>query len=1424
MDVKTAFLNGILNEEVYVSQPKGFVDQDHPNYVFRLKKALYGLKQASRDWYDLLSKFLLSQHFIKGAVDPTLFTRKEGEHIIVLQIFPRGIFINQSKYALEMLKKYGLDQCDVVDIPMVERSKLDEDPSGTPVDSTRYRSMARPTKNHLTIVKRVFRYLKGTINMGLWYPKDTRFDLTAFADADHAGFGSIAGGLDRVNPVIRLPLEHGISKDMELDEEAGDTTNEESVMSEHEAINQFILSILSLSKKTNIDASNNIMPRSIYEYLKLANHGGAAMSVKLDDMTQQETLETMKNVLVTIISLNSHIDVFKEEISLGIGEDRIKFDVKGNPCQSDVSIEKNFMANTSQEEESFNPLEIGQDLFSYESPACFQFEQDTRNYTIDPQNEIRRAVKGSCMGFADFLQVRYRNQRIDDTTRERRYYEWVAQNYDFDVENEYAKEIRNPYSRRFDEYKRVFDNEVKNLSNEYTLRIGKKGGDEKTDYEPPFVDVKTFEVKKYSFKRGQSFICITKQDDDALPLGRVSGARFKAVIRKELKDKGIAHDETFQQLGGSAQFLGGKLASWSSKKQKCTAISTTEAEYTPTCQEQIHKHDDCDKGNVVEEPEEQHVSHVRNERGEGYMCLGNQEVNVPRKPKKVGVLKKPRTLTVADNIVEEPIAVELAKSRQVEKDVEDTYAAEAGLKLKGVSTEDPVVRSLLDLHRGSKESRFENSSCSDTDEEKDDDSNDSDMELNNDEPNKGDDDAAGFGMFMYNKELPKSTSFSPTVANPEGNPEVTSYISGTFGGRMRLGNQEVNVPSVFKKNVVPRKQRSITIADNLLENKNEALTIERQVEKDVEDAYAAEKGLTLKGPVVTTSSMKDFLNLLNDPPVHELSDLLSKPNYTNAHTTLVVAKPEGNPKEMLPDDADHHISSPPTNTTHHLAVKQKFKKYDQKLEALSSINAPEAIEEVVQAKVMTEMKKQLPTYVPTTIVKFFNPRLNKSMREVMKNTQISLFTKPSPTTADDLSEMELKLKLMNRMHQNKKKRRKDAGEPSSRSSKKDKALVVLVQEDTPADQPQDKEEDHIQNPVAKKLKELIQKDELTITDLEGGRLEKLKKQYKNDVELEYHVDQLKPRSFERRMSKSTKPHNSFYNNDFYYLVNFGTGEKYVTSITKHFTARYHIQGIEDMIPDRWSKKIHHYQIEALNGIPHWEDGRQDFFKAEINIRRSNKKEYEFSYAYLPRLSLNDVEDMYLLKVQYKLHHLQSDFEKDFNNPLFLFIRRVMIQNRVEDIQLGVESYQRSLNLTKPKLYFKGINQKIPYTMSGIEKGVVYQKIPLGVESYQISLNPTKTKLYFKGIDQKILYTMSGTEKGVVYLNQHNIKSLMKLSGVNKLCDDTLLKIRDNFLEMVSKNELGHGNKRLKGKDWNDKDIKRSNEILEKNDQTLKHRE
>nr|GEX06024.1 retrovirus-related Pol polyprotein from transposon TNT 1-94 [Tanacetum cinerariifolium] len=256
IDVKTAFLNGNLREEVYVSQPDGFVDQDNPNHVYKLKKALYGLKQALRAWYDMLSSFLISQDFSKGSVDLILFIRRNGNDLLLVQIYvdaiifaastlelcdlfanlmcskfkmsmmgkisiflglqisqsPRGMFINQSKYALESLKKYGFESCDPLDTPMVEKSKLDEDKEGKAVDPLHYRGMisillylianrsdlqfaicmcaryqARPTEKHVHAVKRIFRYLRGTVHQGLWYPKDSSVSLTTFVDADHAG-------------------------------------------------------------------------------------------------------------------------------------------------------------------------------------------------------------------------------------------------------------------------------------------------------------------------------------------------------------------------------------------------------------------------------------------------------------------------------------------------------------------------------------------------------------------------------------------------------------------------------------------------------------------------------------------------------------------------------------------------------------------------------------------------------------------------------------------------------------------------------------------------------------------------------------------------------------------------------------------------------------------------------------------------------------------------------------------------------------------------------------------------------------------------------------------------------------------------------------------------------------------------------------
>nr|GFA39810.1 hypothetical protein [Tanacetum cinerariifolium] len=179
---ETAFLHGTLKEDAYVCQLEGFIDADHPSHVYKLKKALYGLKQAPRAWYDELSKFLLQNHFFKGTIDPMLFIRRFHDDILVVQVYvddiifgsthpkyiqlfsdlmksrfeismmgemtfflglqvnqsPCGIFINQSKYVLEILNKYGMESCDPVGTPMEIKDKLDLDQNGTSVDATKY--------------------------------------------------------------------------------------------------------------------------------------------------------------------------------------------------------------------------------------------------------------------------------------------------------------------------------------------------------------------------------------------------------------------------------------------------------------------------------------------------------------------------------------------------------------------------------------------------------------------------------------------------------------------------------------------------------------------------------------------------------------------------------------------------------------------------------------------------------------------------------------------------------------------------------------------------------------------------------------------------------------------------------------------------------------------------------------------------------------------------------------------------------------------------------------------------------------------------------------------------------------------------------------------------------------------------------------
>ncbi|GJZ53223.1 putative ribonuclease H-like domain-containing protein [Tanacetum coccineum] len=256
MDVKSAFLYGKIEEEVYVCQPLGFEDPEFPDRVYKVEKALYGLHQAPRAWYETLSTYLLDNGFQRGQIDKTLFIKRVKSDILLVQVYvddiifgstkkmlctefeklmhkkfqmssmgeltfflglqvtqkDDGIFINQDKYVDEILKKFGFSTVKTTSTPMETSKPLLKDEEAEDVDVHLYRSMigslmyltssrhdimfvvcacarfqVTPKVSHLHDVKRIFRYLKGKPKLGLWYPKDSPFDLEAYTDSDYAG-------------------------------------------------------------------------------------------------------------------------------------------------------------------------------------------------------------------------------------------------------------------------------------------------------------------------------------------------------------------------------------------------------------------------------------------------------------------------------------------------------------------------------------------------------------------------------------------------------------------------------------------------------------------------------------------------------------------------------------------------------------------------------------------------------------------------------------------------------------------------------------------------------------------------------------------------------------------------------------------------------------------------------------------------------------------------------------------------------------------------------------------------------------------------------------------------------------------------------------------------------------------------------------
>ncbi|GJW12993.1 phospholipase-like protein [Tanacetum coccineum] len=366
---------------------------------------------------------------------------------------------------------------------------------------------------------------------------------------------------------------------------------------------------LKIDATADVEAGINMMPKSLFEHLELANLKKTSMIVEMGDMIKRSPLGIMENITVNIdkfvfhsdfvvidtpegphktillgrpflATTHAQINVFWGEMSLGIGNERVKFDMNGEICHSEddspaleqgifhykeESIDTVDSNSDSQENEVGSHLSKNISRWHVCKPVHITFrvcEEDCRIWpTSKPdlsfcsrydaiygkekngifkqwicfQDHERQNVRGNEIRFDHFLKIRYGNKNIDNVTRERRYYEWVAQNYDFKDD---------PYFRNFDVYKDEFNKEIEQLANKYELKAGRKryaldevsekcekfndstkqwydegfedeeiqqNGIEEMDYTPPLAKNETFEVHRYTFKNGKNFISITKQ-------------------------------------------------------------------------------------------------------------------------------------------------------------------------------------------------------------------------------------------------------------------------------------------------------------------------------------------------------------------------------------------------------------------------------------------------------------------------------------------------------------------------------------------------------------------------------------------------------------------------------------------------------------------------------------------------------------------------------------------------------------------------------------------------------------------------------------------------------------------------------------------------------------------------------------------------
>nr|GEU91745.1 retrovirus-related Pol polyprotein from transposon TNT 1-94 [Tanacetum cinerariifolium] len=1261
MDVKTAFFNGNLREEVYVSHPDKFVDQDIPNHVYKLKKAIYGLKQAPRVWYDMLSSFLQSQDFSKGSMDPTLFIRRNDNDLLLISQSPRGIFINQSKYALESLKKYGFESCDPMDTPMVEKSKLDKDKEGKAVDPSPYRGMIgtlfyltairpdlqfaicmcarypdRPIKKHLHAVKRIFCYLRGIINRGLWYPNDSLIALTTFVDVDHAGCQdtrrSKSGSLQskHIDIIYHFIKEHIENEVIEL----------YFVNTEYQLAG---LLTIALGRERIEFLINKLGMRSF-------------MPETLKQLTD-EVDETMDMTINQQVALDEALVPHASRLRIGKSNFRLRSDItsKESTLQLVYDVLKRIV-NLEYFREMMHicprlPGQTFDDLpFEEEILAFFRFlghSEEIRKLTDVNINELHQPWRSFAAIINRFTKVIiYYFMTKDPSIPRRNKVNWHYVRND-QMFTTIKLVLRHQNTQQFDVM----------LPTELTNK-----------------DIKNSEAYKeyYAVASG------------AAP------PKTKASVRKTKSSS----DTTITPLTAAGTrlltFTKGKQPAKASKAKSLTVLS----EVAMTEAEQL-------KLATKRSLQQTHISQASG--------LGTDEG------------------TDDDDDVDEGSDDQYDDDDQDNDDQDDDDQDEGNDYDQDTDDEgDEFIHPKLTIHKEKETKDEESFDPIDAEDDEDELYRDVNIKLEGRDVQMTD---------VYTTQEFEDTHVTLTSVNLDGQQQSSSMDvpASTTMASITLSTPTLNPPTIPTTSTVPQVPTPpTTTPSTLLQDlpnfsslfgfNHPFKTLEANFSEFVQtNQFAGAVSSILR---IVQRYMDQRMNEAVKVAVQIQSDRLR--DKAQAKNEEFLKNLDENIQKIIKEQVKEHVK------VQVFKILPKIKKTtNEQLEAevlTRSSNSSKTSYAVAADLSEMELKKILIEKMESnkSIHRSDEQRnLYKALVKAYESDKIILDTYGDTITL--------------------KRRRDDADKDEEPFAGSDRGILPWINDLAKQVDFRSSFNELMYIPVefSSFLMNRLKVDTLTLELLAGPPHKLMKGSCKSLVELEFFLEEVYKATTDQLDWNNPKgqqylhdllkhlplipnsrgrhviPFDHFINNDLEYLRGGASSRKYTTFVIKTKASNYgHIKWIEDLVPrTMWSQESSTWSLlrdvyskrrivdVTERQIVEWHNYK---YLDWITVRRDDGKLYKFKEGDFKRLHIQDTEDMLPLLVQGKLTNLTVEECFAFNVSLRMFTRSIVIQRHVEDLQLGVESYQKKLNLTKPDTYQSDLKHKEAYIAYSNPRGFIYQ--------------------------------------------------------------------------------------------------------------------